>query len=120
MGLTIPLLIYDLSILIIGIIAIKKTLEMWKQKEIKYRELTFGLIITLTLLSAIITINYKEMSYWSLFFKIPIIMLFIPYLIYHITEMIKMNSYISKLSLINISYTTLGITFYILIGIFLN
>ena len=116
MGLTIPLLIYYLSILIIGIISFKKTLKMWQLKEIKYKELILGFLITLAL--TIITISYKEMNYWSLFFKISIIMFFIPYLIYNVTQLIKMGNYISKLIVINISYSIIGFSLYTLIVLF--
>jgi hypothetical protein len=105
-----------LGALIIGIVASAKTFKLWLEKSIGFRELVFGLIITVIIFGLISLAYIIEGKAWGLSpaFRIPIFMVFIPFAIHFATEKSKHKKaeYFSKLFLISIVYTViLGMIF---------
>ena len=95
-------LIYFGAALIIGIIALIKTINLWRFKKIQARDLLFGFIISITIFY-VLYLTKKEKTGGLLIF--PIFMLFIPYALHIIAEIIKRENYISKISLISIAFS---------------
>ena len=101
---------------VIGVIAIIKIIKLIKTKIIGMKEILYGLMLTVILFS-IISISYIiEGRAWGLSpaFRIPIFMIFIPFIVHIIIENHK-KSKIKQLSmtlLTSVGFTTiLGIIF---------
>ncbi len=102
--------------LIVGVIALVKLIKLLKLKSIRLKELFLGLLTTLILFGLISLTYIIQGKAWGLspVFRIPIFMVFIPFIIHLATEKNKKPKieYISKLLLISVVITViLGIVF---------
>lgn len=105
-----------LGAFVIGIIALIKVIKLLKFKSIGIKDIGFGFITTIILLGLISLIYIIEGKAWGLSpaFRIPIFMVFVPFVIHSIWEKSKNKKavYSSKLFLISIVFTVLlGIVF---------
>jgi hypothetical protein len=105
-----------LGALIIGIIALVKSIKLFKLEVISFKEILLGLVTSLILFGLISLVYIIEGKAWGLSpaFRIPIFMVLIPFGL-HIASEKNKNSvveYISKLLLISIVFTVfIGIIF---------
>ncbi len=97
--------------LIIGIIALIKTIKLLILKSIGLKELIFGFITTLILFEQVSFIYMIEGKAWGLSpaFRIPVFMVFIPFIIHIATKKNKNSNveYISKILLISVVFTVI-------------
>ena len=110
------ILSFPLGALVLGIISIVKTIKQLKIKQAGIKELLLGLI-TSNVIFGLICLSYIiEGRAWGLSpaFRIPIFMVFIPFVVQVSTEKSRNSkiAYISKIILISIGMTTtLGVVF---------
>ncbi len=105
-----------LGALIVGIIALVKSIKLVRLKSVGWKELTLGLITSLILFGLMSLIYIIEGKAWGLSpaFRIPIFMVFVPFGIHLATEknQNKNIKYISKVFLLSIIFTLIsGIVF---------
>jgi hypothetical protein len=105
-----------LGALIIGIIAIVKTIKQLRKRQVGLKELLFGLIVSSAIFGLICLSYIIEGRAWGLSpaFRIPIFMVFIPFVIHVLTEKSKNTklAYFSKIILISVGITTIfGVMF---------
>ena len=109
------LVLYGL-ILIIGIDSLIKINKLWKLKQITTKELIIGLIISVTLYGLVKLIYQGEKEAFSMIFVGPFFMIFLPYIIHFVAHSIKKTNYISKIFLIGISFTMVGMVLKVIIN----
>jgi|AntRauTorckE5430_2_1112549.scaffolds.fasta_scaffold29819_2 hypothetical protein len=105
-----------LGALVLGIISIVKTIKQLRTKQTGTKELLLGLITSSTIFGLICLSYIIEGRAWKLSpaFRIPIFMVFIPFIVQISTEKSKNSkmAYISKIILISISMTAIfGVVF---------
>lgn len=105
-----------LGALITGIIAIVKTIKQLRKRQVGLKELLFGLIVSSAIFGLICLSYITEGRAWGLSpaFRIPIFMVFIPFIVHISTENVKNSklAYISKIILISVGMTTIfGVIF---------
>ena len=110
------ILSFSLGALVLGIISIVKTIKQLKIKQAGIKELLLGLITSNAILGLICLSYIIEGRAWGLSpaFRIPIFMVFIPFVVQVSTEKSRNSkiAYISKIILISIGMTTiLGVVF---------
>ena len=97
--------------IIIGVIAIFKSISLIDSKDIGIKEIIYGLLISIILYLLIGLVYLIQGKAWGLspFFRLPLIMIFIPYLIYIGTKENKSpkEQYFSKILLVSIGITSL-------------
>ncbi|MBU2907490.1 hypothetical protein KO529_22000 [Arenibacter algicola] len=107
----IVLLPFVLGAIIIGLIAIFKSFRLIDTKHIEIKEILYGFLTSIILYGLIGLFYLIEGKAWALspYFRLPIIMIFIPYIIHKGTEKNKNPKVIalSKILLVSIGITTL-------------
>ena len=100
-----------LGAFVLGIISIVKTIKQLRTKQAGLKELLFGLITSSAIFGLICLSYIIEGRAWGLSpaFRIPIFMIFIPFVVQISTEKSKNSKmgYISKIMLISIAMTTI-------------
>ncbi len=100
-----------LGALIIGIIAIIKCVKMFMSDIIGINEIAYGCLTSITIFSVIALVYKIKGDAWGLspFFRLPIYMVFIPFVIYLITTNSKNLDikYLSEILLISISFSVI-------------
>jgi len=105
-----PLLIFIFGlVLIVGIYSFVKVYKLFKLKQIRNIELIIGLIISLTLYGLLNFIYPEEKGAFSMIFVGPFLLIFLPLILYWVTKNIKKVAFLSKASLLAISYSMVGI-----------
>ena len=105
-----------LGALIVGIMALVKSIKLFRLKSVGLKELTLGLITSLILFGLISLVYIIEGKAWGLSpaLRIPIFMVFVPFGIHLATEKNQKENmkYLSKIFLLSIVFTLiLGIVF---------
>lgn len=105
-----------LGALVLGIIAVVKTIKQLRKRHVGLKELLLGLIVSSAIFGLICVSYIIEGRAWGLSpaFRIPIFMVFIPFVVHVLTEKSKNSKlvYISKIILISIGMTTIfGVIF---------
>lgn len=105
-----------LGALVLGIIAIVKTIKQSRKRLVGLKELILGLIVSSAIFGLICVSYIIEGRAWGLSpaFRIPIFMVFIPFVVHVSTEKSKNSNlvYISKIILISVGMTTIfGVIF---------
>lgn len=95
--------------LIIGIYSFIKVNELWKLKQIGSKELISGFIISITLFGLLKLIYQGEKETFSIVFVGPFLMIFLPFIAHIFAKNIKKINIISKISLLAISFTMIGL-----------
>ena len=105
-----PLLVIIFGlILIIGIYSFVKVYKLFKLKQIGIIELISGLIISMTLYGLLNFIYPEEKGTFSMIFVGPFLLIFLPLILHFVTKNIKKAQFLSKVSLVAISYSMVGI-----------
>ncbi|TCI84532.1 hypothetical protein [Tenacibaculum sp. M341] len=110
------LLPFLIGAIIIIVICVRNFILLFNSEIIGVNEIGFGFLLSL-LLFVIITISYiVKGKIWNLspFFRIPLVTIFIPFLIHFVIKMINIPSlnYLSNLLIVSISINgILGIAF---------
>ena len=108
-------LIYFIVILFIGIFGIKKSKELWKLKEIDYKEFVFGPIISLAIFGLIYFIKDGKPEDIDLILELPFYLLIIPFISYLLVQFFASKSFFSKILIVNIAFATISLC---IIGVF--
>ena len=103
------LLIFFGLVLIVGIYAFVKVYWLFKLKQIGTIELIIGLIISITLYGLLNFIYPDEKGTFSMIFVGPFLLIFLPLILHFVTKNIKKAEFLSKVSLVAISYSMVGI-----------
>jgi len=93
----------------IGIYSFVKVYKLYKFKQIKNIHLIIGFIISVSLYGILRLIYLENQKSLSIYFVGPLLMIFLPFIVHFTTKNIKKAVFVSKVSLIGISYTMLGI-----------
>lgn len=107
---------FILGAIIIAIVCIIKVIKLFISKQIVFKDIILGLLLSLTLFGLIALSYLIERSAWALstYFRLPIFMMFIPFIIYISNKDSKnpKRKYISKVILVSIGLTgILGVIF---------
>ena len=105
-----------LGALVLGIISIVRTIKQIRKRQVGLKELALGLIASCAIFGLICLSYIIEGQAWGLgpAFRIPIFMVFIPFVVHVASEKSKNYNlaYISKIFLISVAMTTiLGVIF---------
>ena len=105
----VPGLIYFGLILAVGIDSLIKVIKHWKLKKIGSRDLIIGLIISLTLFGFLYLLFPEEKPSFGIILFGPLLVIFLPYLLHVATYNSNKENYASKLSVIIIVFSMIGI-----------
>lgn len=105
-----------LGAFVIGLFSLVKLIKLIKSKDIGVKEMLFGLLVSLLIFGLICVSYIVEGQAWALSpaFRIPIVMVFIPFLIQMLIERSRHRTlaYISKIVLSSLVITVfLGVIF---------
>ncbi len=105
------LLPFILIAVVIGVIATIKIIILLKKKTISFKEIAFGLFISLCFFGLLLLAYLSEGEAWifSPVFRIPVFMILIPFIIHLLTKKSEEKSikYFSTGLLISIAFTNL-------------
>ncbi|MEP3373562.1 MAG: hypothetical protein ABJO28_06175 [Maribacter dokdonensis] len=105
-----PLLVFIFGlVLIVGIYSFVKVYRLFKLKQIGNIELIVGLIISITLYGLLNFIYPEEKETFSIIFVGPFLLIFLPLILHFVTKNIKKEEFLSKVSLVAITYSMVGI-----------
>ena len=105
-----PLLVFIFGlVLIVGIYSFVKVYRLFKLKQIGNVELIIGLIISITLYGLLNFIYPEDKWQFSMIFVGPFLLIFLPLIVYFVTKNIKKAEFLSKVILVAISYSMVGI-----------
>ncbi|MFQ3238321.1 MAG: hypothetical protein ACI9NI_000599 [Olleya marilimosa] len=102
------LIIFGL-VLIVGIYAFVKSYRLFKLKQIETMELIIGLVTSITLYGLLNFIYPEEKGSFSMIFVGPFLLIFLPLILHFVTKNIKKAEFLSKVFLVAISYSMVGI-----------
>ena len=86
-----------------------KVYKLFKLKQIGIIELISGLIISMTLYGLLNFIYPEEKGTFSMIFVGPFLLIFLPLILHFVTKNIKKAQFLSKVSIVAISYSMVGI-----------
>jgi len=103
-------------VLIIGIYSYVKIYELFKLKQLGSKASITGFIISISLYGLYKIIFLEEKGAFIKIILGPFLMIFLPFSVHFVTKNIKKLEFISKILLLAISYTMIGIVLKILLN----